>query len=59
MAEISGKARDFASARSIDENAPEVREARIAELRKKIQDKTYEVNSDAIADRMIKEHLEV
>ena len=59
MAEISGKARDLASARSIAENAPEVREARIAELRKKIQDKTYEVNSDAIADRMIKEHLEV
>lgn len=59
MADISNRAKELATARTIAEQAPEAREARIAELRKKIQDKSYEVDPEAIADKMIKEHLEL
>lgn len=59
MAEISARAKELASAKHLAAQAPDTREDRIAELRKKIQDKSYEVKPDAIADKMIKEHLEL
>lgn len=58
MADISARAKEMANARQIAEHAPDTRDARIAELRKKIQDKSYQVDADAVADRMIKEHAE-
>lgn len=58
MAEISSRAKDMATARQAAGEAPEIREGRIAELRKKIQEKSYEVKPEAIAEKMIKEHAE-
>jgi negative regulator of flagellin synthesis FlgM len=55
--EISSKARDLAKAKKAASEAPDVRESRIAELREKIQNKTYNVSADAIADRLVDDHL--
>lgn len=55
--EISTKARDLAKAKQVATEAPDVRESRIAELREKIQNKTYNVSADAIADRLVDDHL--
>jgi negative regulator of flagellin synthesis FlgM len=56
-AEISTKARDMAKAKQIASDSSDVREAKIAELREKIQNKTYNVSADAIADRLVDDHL--
>ena len=56
-ADISTKARDMAKAKQIATESPDVREARIAELREKIQNKSYNVSADAIADRLVDDHL--
>jgi negative regulator of flagellin synthesis FlgM len=56
-AEISSKARDLARAKQAASDAPDVRESRIAELREKIQNKTYNVSAEAIADRLVDDHL--
>ncbi|NDD91776.1 flagellar biosynthesis anti-sigma factor FlgM [bacterium] len=55
--EISGKAREFAKAKEVAGQAPDVREDRIAELKAKIAAGNYKVNAQAIADRMVDEHL--
>ena len=55
--EISARAREMAKAESIAKATPEVREEMIAELKRRIANKEYNVKSDAIADRMVKEHL--
>ncbi|MBU6375904.1 MAG: flagellar biosynthesis anti-sigma factor FlgM [Bdellovibrionales bacterium] len=55
--EISGKAREFARAKEVAAQAPDVREDRIAELKAKIAAGNYKVNSQAIADRMVDEHI--
>lgn len=54
--EISSKARELAVAKDIALNAPDVREAKIAELRRRIQSNEYNVKPDDIAEKMIKEH---
>ncbi|MBU6152692.1 MAG: flagellar biosynthesis anti-sigma factor FlgM [Bdellovibrionales bacterium] len=56
-ADISVKARDMAKAKQVAGEAPDLREAKIAELREKIQNKTYNVSADAIADRLVDDHL--
>lgn len=56
-ADISTKARDMAKAKQIANDAPDTREAKIAELREKIQNKKYNVSADAIADRLVDDHL--
>jgi negative regulator of flagellin synthesis FlgM len=55
--DISTKARDLAKAKQVASQAPDVRESRIAELREKIQNKTYNVSAEAIADRLVDDHL--
>lgn len=55
--EISAKSRDFSRAKSIASNSPDVREDRVADLKKRIADGSYSVNPDAVADRMVDEHL--
>ncbi len=57
--EISQKSRDFAQAKAIAGKTPDVRENRVAELKKQINDGTYKVNTDAVADRMVDEHLKM
>ena len=56
-AEISSKAREMATAKQIASDTSDVREAKIAELREKIQSKKYNVSAEAIADRMVDDHL--
>ena len=56
-AEISTRARDMAKAKSVASETSDVREAKIAELREKIANKKYNVGADAIADRLVDDHL--
>ena len=54
---ISSKAKEFAKAQSVAQAAPDVREDRIAALKKRIAEGRYNVDPDKIADRMVNEHL--
>jgi len=54
--EISTQAREFAQAKSVAGSAPDVREQKVAELKARIAAGKYEVNAQAIADRMVDEH---
>jgi negative regulator of flagellin synthesis FlgM len=55
--EISARAKELASAKAAATNAPEVREAKIAELKERIAAGKYNVDPKAVADRMVDEHL--
>jgi len=55
--EISAKAREFAQAKAVAGQAPDVREQKIADIKARIAAGKYEVNAQAIADRMVDEHL--
>ncbi|MEN9724022.1 MAG: hypothetical protein RJB38_2008 [Pseudomonadota bacterium] len=56
-AEISSKAKDLAKAKEVAGQAPDVREDKIAELKARIAAGKYEVNAQAVADRLVDEHL--
>ena len=55
--EISSKARDMARAKQLAVESPDIREAKIAELKDKIQNKKYNVSAEAISDRLVDDHL--
>jgi len=55
--EISGKAKEFAKAKDVASNTPDVRDQRIADLKARIASGKYEVNAQAIADKMVDEHI--
>ena len=55
--EISSKAKDMAKAKQIATDTPDVREAKIAELKERIQNKKYNVGADAIADKLVEDHI--
>ena len=55
--DISSKAKDMAQAKQIATDTPDVRDSKIAELKNRIQNKTYNVSADAIADRLVDDHL--
>lgn len=57
--EISAKGRDFAQAKAVASSAPDVREDKVAELKKKIAGGHYRVDADAIANRLVDEHLKM
>jgi flagellar biosynthesis anti-sigma factor FlgM len=56
-AEISSKAHDMAKAKQIASDTSDVREAKIAELKEKIQNKKYDVSASAIADKLVDDHI--
>jgi hypothetical protein len=56
-AEISPKAREFSQAKAVASQAPDIREDRVADLKKRISEGSYRIDEDAIADRMVDEHL--
>lgn len=56
-AEISSKAKDMAKAKQLAVESPDVREAKIAELKERIQNKKYNVGADAIADKLVDDHI--
>ncbi|MCM2280001.1 MAG: flagellar biosynthesis anti-sigma factor FlgM [Oligoflexia bacterium] len=55
--EISGRAKELAKAKELANAAPDVREERVAALKAKIAAGKYKVDADAVADRMVDEHL--
>ena len=55
-AEISARGKEMAKAAAIASATPDVREDRISEIKKRIAAGEYNVDSDAIADKMIGEH---
>ncbi len=55
-AEVSGRARDLQKAHDVAAKTPDVREEKIAELKRRIAAGQYKVDADAVADKMISEH---
>lgn len=55
--EISEKAKEFSKALSVASSAPDVREDKIAELKKRINEGRYEVDSKKVADKLVDDHL--
>lgn len=55
--EISSKSKAFGHAKAVATAAPDTRDERIAELKKRISAGDYKVDSDAVADRMVDDHL--
>lgn len=55
--EISSRGKELAQAKAMAMDTPDVREDRVADLKKRIADGSYKINSSAIADRMLEEHL--
>ena len=56
-AEISSRGKEAAKAMATAKDAPDVREAKIAELRQRISEGKYNVKPDDIADRMVDDHI--
>ncbi|MEK7691847.1 MAG: flagellar biosynthesis anti-sigma factor FlgM [Bdellovibrionota bacterium] len=56
-AKISARARDLSKAKSAAAGAPDVREEKIAELKRRIAEGRYKVDSAAVADKMVDDHL--
>jgi negative regulator of flagellin synthesis FlgM len=55
--EISSRGKEFAKAREVAAEAPDVREDKVSELKQRISSGAYKVDSHAIADRLVDEHL--
>jgi negative regulator of flagellin synthesis FlgM len=58
-AEISSRGKEMARAKEVAASAPDVREEKIAELRRRIAEGKYQTDPEAIADRMLKDHVEM
>lgn len=58
-ADISAKGKEYAAAKAAAAAAPDVREDKIAALKAKIAEGKYHVDVDAVADRMVDEHLKM
>jgi negative regulator of flagellin synthesis FlgM len=55
--EISDRAKEMSQAKALAQSAPDIREDRVAKLKEQISQGKYEINAEAIADRMVDEHL--
>jgi negative regulator of flagellin synthesis FlgM len=55
--QISDKARELSTAKKVATMAPDVREAKIAELKERIAAGRYHVDPKVVADRLVDEHL--
>lgn len=56
-ADISAKGKDFAAAHAVAKSAPDIREDRIADLKKRIAEGKYEVDANKLADKLVNEHM--
>lgn len=50
---LSDSAKELQWAKQLVENAPDVREARVAEIKSRIEDGTYTVSDEAIVDKLL------
>ncbi len=57
--QISAKAREFAKAKEAAGGAPDVREEKIAALKARIASGKYTVDPDAIADKLVDDHVQM
>ena len=55
--QLSSRAQDMKRIKELAQNAPDVDEAKVARLQKMIDEGKYKVDSEAIADKMVDEHL--
>ena len=58
-AQLSAKGKEFARVKAVADSVPDVREAKVQELKKKIEAGKYNVDADALAERMVSEHLKM
>jgi len=56
--ELSPKAQEAKRIKDLAMAAPDVDEAKVAKFRDMIEKGTYKIDAEAIADRMVDEHLE-
>ena len=56
-AEISSAGKEFALAKAVASDAPDVRDEKIAELKRRIAAGKYNIDAEAVADRMVDDHL--
>jgi negative regulator of flagellin synthesis FlgM len=56
---ISEKGKEFAQAKQIASDAPDVREDKVAELKRRIASGKYQIDNEAVADRMVDEHVKM
>jgi len=54
---ISETAKRIQAAQSLLETIPDVRSEKVAEIKRRIEDGTYEIKPDQIAEKMIRESL--
>ena len=54
---LSSEARQIQEAKKIIDSLPDIREEKVAEIRERIENGTYRVDSEKIAFRMIKESI--
>jgi negative regulator of flagellin synthesis FlgM len=57
--EISARGKEMARAKEVAAAAPDIREEKIAELRRRIAEGKYQTDPEAIAERMINDHVEM
>lgn len=55
-AEISTRAKDMAAMKSAAAGAPDVREDRVSDLKRRIAAGEYQVDPEALAERILKDH---
>lgn len=55
--EISDNARLMRKATEVVQGAPDIRQEKVAALKKAIQEGTYRVDADKVAEKVIEEHL--
>ena len=54
---LSSRSKEFNRIKEVVENTPDERENKVAELKASIQDGSYSVDSEAVAQNMIQEHI--
>lgn len=57
--DLSSRAQDIRKAKELATPSESVDEAKVARLQKLIDEGTYQVNADAIADRLLDEHMKM
>ncbi len=55
--DISSRAKDINLAKTVIEKLPDIREAKVQELKTQIEQGSYKINSDQIAGKMVRESL--
>jgi len=55
--DISSLAKDISLAKTVIEKLPDIREAKVQELKAQIEQGNYKINSDQIAEKMVRESL--